>query len=154
MKSYILTWLVIDANCVFFPFICSKVAYSFLRTFTHLFHTHLLATYIPDSVLGGESKGNSHLVLPSREFQPSDRESPENTWLLTMHWHKCYDGSAWAWVQHSGRGSRGALNPSEVDLRKVVLEVMVLKLRPEELMSITQVKGERIKGMTGPEIDQ
>ena len=46
----------------------------------------------------------------------------------------------------------GHLIPSEVDLRKVVLEVMVLKLRPEELMSITQVKGERIKGMTGPEI--
>lgn len=51
-----------------------------------------------------------------------------------------------------GEAVEGHLIPSEVDLRKVVLEVVVLKLRPEELMSITQVKGERIKGMTGPEI--
>lgn len=53
--------------------------YAFLHTVIHLFNTHLLTTYIPDSVLYGEYKGNSDIMLPSREFQPSGAESQEIT---------------------------------------------------------------------------
>lgn len=43
------------------------------------------------------------------------------------------------------------LNPSKVGLGKAFLEVMLLKLRPEELMGIVQVEGKTMKDMTGTE---
>lgn len=55
-------------------------------------------------------------------------------------------------VLNLGEGNRSTLITSEVDLGKAVLVVMVVRLRSKELIGITQVKGERIKGMTGPEI--
>ena len=64
--------------------------------------------------------------------------------LFTIHRDKCCDGSS--------RILGKAVIPSKVDLRKVVLEVIMSKLRLE-LMVITKVEEEEhvIKGMTGAE---
>lgn len=66
--------------------------------------------------------------------------------LFTIHRNKCCDGSS----RILGKAVEGHLISSKVDLRKVVLEVIMSKLRLEELMVITKVE-KRIKGMTGAE---
>lgn len=69
--------------------------------------------------------------------------------LFTIHRDKCCDGSS----RILGKAVEWHLIPSKVDLRKVVLEVIMSKLRLEELMVITKVEEEEhvIKGMTGGE---
>ena len=58
--------------------------------------------------------------------------------LFTIHRDKCCDGSS----RILGKVGEGHLIPSEVDFRKVVLEVIMSKLRLEELMGITEVEEE------------
>lgn len=58
--------------------------------------------------------------------------------LFTIPRDKCCDGSS----RILGKAVEGHLIPSEVDLRKVILEVMMSKLRLEELTGITDVEEE------------
>lgn len=58
--------------------------------------------------------------------------------LFTIHRDKCCDGSS----RILGKAVEGHLISSKVDLRKVALEVIMSKLRLEELMVITKVEEE------------